>query len=78
MGMVVKMLQGVVEVTVPPVPKLLQALVSGESFCGVRADSGNGVSTGFYGDNVAVVSSGGGSESSLGAVSSPVNENMKA
>jgi hypothetical protein len=75
MGMVVKMLEGVVEVTVPPVPKLLQALVSGESFCGVRADSGNGVSTGFYGDNVGVVSSGV-SESSLGAVSSPVNENM--
>lgn len=39
MGMVVKMLEGVVEVTVPPVPKLLQALVSGESFHGVKVDS---------------------------------------
>lgn len=40
MGMVVKMLEGVVEVTVPPPPKLLQALVSGESFQGVVPDSG--------------------------------------
>ncbi|KAG6437717.1 hypothetical protein SASPL_102643 [Salvia splendens] len=39
MGMVVKMLEGVVEVTVPPPPKLLQALVSGESFQGVLPDS---------------------------------------
>ncbi|KAH6779902.1 receptor-like protein kinase 4 [Perilla frutescens var. hirtella] len=43
MGMVVKMLEGVVEVTVPPPPKLLQALVSGESFQGVAADSGRRV-----------------------------------
>ncbi|GER45228.1 serine/threonine-protein kinase [Striga asiatica] len=35
MGTVVKMLEGVVEVVVPPLPKLLQALVSGESFRGV-------------------------------------------
>lgn len=43
MGMVVKMLEGVVEVTVPPPPprKLLQALVSGESFQGVGGGSGN-------------------------------------
>lgn len=40
MGMVVKMLEGVVEVTVPSPPKLLQALVSGESFHRVTADSG--------------------------------------
>lgn len=40
MGMVVKMLEGVVEVTIPPHPKLIQALVSGESFQGVAADSG--------------------------------------
>ncbi|KAK6918350.1 S-locus glycoprotein domain [Dillenia turbinata] len=46
MGTVVKMLEGVVEVTVPPPPKLLQALVSGDSFCGDRADSGHGVSSG--------------------------------
>lgn len=79
MGMVVKMLEGVVEVTVPPAPKLLQALVSGESFCGVRADSGNRVSSGggFYGDNMAIVSSCG-SESCLGDVPSPANENVKA
>lgn len=37
MGMVVKMLEGVVEVQVPPPPKLLQALVSGESFHGKMA-----------------------------------------
>lgn len=46
MGMVVKMLEGVVEVTVPPPPKLLQALVSGESFPGVRADSSDRISHG--------------------------------
>lgn len=41
MGMVVKMLEGLVEVAVPPPPKLLQALVSGESFVGVvTVDSG--------------------------------------
>ena len=45
MGMVVKMLEGIVEVAVPPPPKLLQALVSGESFHGVLAESG-GTSTG--------------------------------
>lgn len=45
MGMVVKMLEGVVEVTIPPPPKLLQALVSGESFHGVGVDSGNRVSS---------------------------------
>ncbi|XP_027108383.1 G-type lectin S-receptor-like serine/threonine-protein kinase SD2-2 [Coffea arabica] len=43
MGMVVKMLEGVVEVTVPPPPKLLQALVSGESFHGVGVDSSSKV-----------------------------------
>ncbi|KAF5731746.1 Receptor-like protein kinase 4 isoform 1 [Tripterygium wilfordii] len=44
MGMVVKMLEGVVEVTVPPPPKLLQAFVSGESYRGIQVDSGNGES----------------------------------
>ncbi|XP_059634200.1 G-type lectin S-receptor-like serine/threonine-protein kinase SD2-2 [Cornus florida] len=44
MGMVVKMLEGVVEVNVPPPPKLLQALVSGESFHGVGAGSANRIS----------------------------------
>ncbi|KAL3829683.1 hypothetical protein ACJIZ3_018485 [Penstemon smallii] len=41
MGSVVKMLEGVVEVRVPPPPKLIQALVSGESFHGLGAESGN-------------------------------------
>ena len=45
MGMVVKMLEGLVEVSVPPPPKLLQALVTGDSFHGVKADSGNGASS---------------------------------
>ncbi|KAK9121251.1 hypothetical protein Syun_018868 [Stephania yunnanensis] len=40
MGMVVKMLEGTLEVTVPPPPQLLQALVSGDSFQGVRVVSG--------------------------------------
>ncbi|CAB4270044.1 unnamed protein product [Prunus armeniaca] len=74
MGMVVKMLEGVVEVTVPPAPKLLQALVSGESFCGIKADSGIGLSNGsdFSGYNTRLSSCG--SESSLGNGSSLVNE----
>uniref|UniRef100_A0A5B6ZGH7 Receptor-like serine/threonine-protein kinase n=1 Tax=Davidia involucrata TaxID=16924 RepID=A0A5B6ZGH7_DAVIN len=45
MGTVVKMLEGVMEVSVPPPPKLLQALVSGDSFQGVGADSSNRVSS---------------------------------
>ncbi|KAF8379548.1 hypothetical protein HHK36_028988 [Tetracentron sinense] len=53
MGMVVKMLEGTVEVTVPPPPQLLQALVSGDSFPGVGAVSGNGLSTGD-GDKIRV------------------------
>ncbi|KAJ6679708.1 S-LOCUS LECTIN KINASE FAMILY PROTEIN [Salix purpurea] len=67
MGMVVKMLEGVVEVTTPPPPKLLQALVSGESYHGVQIDSDKGVSIG--GDNAGVYSFG--SPSSLGNASSP-------
>ncbi|KAK1420205.1 hypothetical protein QVD17_21607 [Tagetes erecta] len=46
MGMVVKMLEGVVAVEVPPPPKLLQALVSGESFRGVGGISQNNTFTG--------------------------------
>ncbi|XP_021850210.2 G-type lectin S-receptor-like serine/threonine-protein kinase SD2-2 [Spinacia oleracea] len=51
MGLVVKMLQGVVEVSVPPPPKLLQALVAEESSVGVV--SGNVVSdvAGFGSDD---------------------------
>ncbi|KAJ6320328.1 hypothetical protein OIU78_015674 [Salix suchowensis] len=67
MGMVVKLLEGVVEVTTPPPPKLLQALVSGESYHGVQIDSDKGVSIG--GDNAGVYSFG--SPSSLGNASSP-------
>ncbi|KAI3444517.1 hypothetical protein Pfo_001182 [Paulownia fortunei] len=57
MGMVVKMLEGVVEVTVPPPPKLLQALVSGESFQGVGAESGERdpqEDAGSFDDNVSI------------------------
>ncbi|KAI3741321.1 hypothetical protein L1987_58993 [Smallanthus sonchifolius] len=46
MGMVVKMLEGVVVVEIPPPPKLLQALVSGESFRGVGGHSQNNTFTG--------------------------------
>ncbi|KAF3441525.1 hypothetical protein FNV43_RR15439 [Rhamnella rubrinervis] len=77
MGMVVKMLEGVVEVTVPQAPKLLQALVSGESFHGVKGDSGNGVCSGagsrFADENTRLSS--GCSEASLSSPSSQVNEN---
>ncbi|PON92115.1 S-receptor-like serine/threonine-protein kinase [Trema orientale] len=79
MGTVVKMLEGVVEVTVPPSPKLLQALVSGESFHGVKVDSGGGgglpTGSSFSPENLRLSTAG--SESSLGnASSSPVNENV--
>ncbi|KAM6601105.1 hypothetical protein CsatA_020714 [Cannabis sativa] len=80
MGAVVKMLEGLVEVTVPPPPKLLQALVSGESFHGVNADSGGGggvptgTSSDFSPENIRF--SNAGSESSLGKTSSPVNANV--
>lgn len=59
MGLVVKMLEGVVEVAVPPPPKLLQALVSGESFRGVKAQSPTSVQqedTGSFDANVSVES----------------------
>ena len=80
MGTVVKMLEGVVEVTVPPSPKLLQALVSGESFHGVKVDSGGGgrVLTGtgssFSPKNLRLSTAGSGS--SFGNSSSPVNANV--
>ncbi|KAK9280141.1 hypothetical protein L1049_013828 [Liquidambar formosana] len=75
MGMVVKMLEGIVEVVMPPPPKLLQALVSGESFRGVVVDSSNRTSTGggHSGDNVGVS---GGSLSSLGNNSLAVDVNV--
>lgn len=73
MGMVVKMLEGLVEVALPPPPKLLQALVTGESFCGVKAYSSNAVSTGgsSSGDNMEV--SAADSESCIGDVFSPLD-----
>lgn len=51
MGMVVKMLEGVMDVGVPPPPKLLQSLVSGESFPGMATsfDSGKEVLSGSGG-----------------------------
>ncbi|KAJ7962417.1 S-receptor-like serine/threonine-protein kinase [Quillaja saponaria] len=76
MGMVVKMLEGVVEITVPPPPRLLQALVSGDSFHWVKADSGNGVSTGGFSHEHVDVSSIS-SEASLGDISSPLNYNVR-
>ncbi|GMH22457.1 hypothetical protein Nepgr_024300 [Nepenthes gracilis] len=75
MGMVVKMLEGIVEVTVPPPPKLLQALVSGESFPGVVVDSGNGLSSrSVCSDDCARVSKD--SASSPGHASLPTNPNL--
>ncbi|XP_030541016.1 G-type lectin S-receptor-like serine/threonine-protein kinase SD2-2 [Rhodamnia argentea] len=73
MGTVVKMLEGVVEIPVPPPPKLIQALVSGESFQGIREHSGIRMSTigSYSGGNVEASSAA--SESPLGVVSSPAN-----
>ncbi|XP_010556555.1 PREDICTED: G-type lectin S-receptor-like serine/threonine-protein kinase SD2-2 [Tarenaya hassleriana] len=47
MGTVVKMLEGVVEVAVPPPPKLIQALVSGDSYRGRKSDGGSNFNTGL-------------------------------
>ncbi|GLT79693.1 hypothetical protein SLA2020_511730 [Shorea laevis] len=63
MGMVVKMLEGVVEVPIPPPPKLIQALVAGDSYHGVRMESG--ASGGCSDYNVGL--------SSAGSRSSPGN-----
>ncbi|CAA2953979.1 G-type lectin S-receptor-like serine threonine-kinase SD2-2 [Olea europaea subsp. europaea] len=52
MGMVVKMLEGVVEVAVPPPPKLIQALVSGDSFRGVEHIVSYGDAPRSFDDNV--------------------------
>ncbi|RZB59414.1 G-type lectin S-receptor-like serine/threonine-protein kinase SD2-2 [Glycine soja] len=77
MGMVVKMLEGLVEVSVPPPPKLLQALVTGDSFHGVKADSGNGASStgGSLSDGDLEVSTAD-SESYTGNVFSPLDVNV--
>ncbi|RDX95314.1 G-type lectin S-receptor-like serine/threonine-protein kinase SD2-2, partial [Mucuna pruriens] len=76
MGMVVKMLEGLVEVRVPPPPKLLQALVTGDSFHGVRADSGNGVSTGGSLSDGNLEVSTADSESYRGNAFSPLDVNV--
>ena len=76
MGMVVKMLEGLVEVSVPPPPKLLQALVTGDSFHGVKADSGNGVSTGGSLSDGNLEVSTADSESYTGNVFSPLDVNV--
>ncbi|WVZ17184.1 hypothetical protein V8G54_010166 [Vigna mungo] len=75
MGMVVKMLEGLVEVSVPPPPKLLQALVTGDSFHGVKANSGNGVSTGGSLSDGNLEVSTADSESYTGNVFSPLDVN---
>lgn len=72
MGMVVKMLEGVVDVVIPPSPKLIQALVAGDSYRGVRMESG--VSGGCSDFNVGLSSRG--SRSSAGNISSPLNSNL--
>lgn len=71
MGMVVKMLEGTVEVTTPPPPRLIQALVSGESYHGAQINSASGVSG--TGDTRITNE---GYHSSSGDISSPVNENV--
>ncbi|XWS77001.1 hypothetical protein CRYUN_Cryun01aG0226600 [Craigia yunnanensis] len=75
MGMVVKMLEGVVEVAVPPPPKLIQALVAGESYRGVRMDSGISKAGGCSDYNIGFSSAG--SRSSFGNLSSQLDENLE-
>lgn len=77
MGMVVKMLEGLVEVSVPPPPKMLQALVTGDSFHGVKVDSGNGASStgGSLSDGNVELSTVD-SESYTGNVFSPLDVNV--
>ncbi|KAE8660477.1 G-type lectin S-receptor-like serine/threonine-protein kinase SD2-2 [Hibiscus syriacus] len=67
MGTVVKMLEGVVEVAIPPPPKLIQALVAGDSYRGVRMNS----DTSTAGDGFSSA----GSRSSLCNLSSKLDEN---
>lgn len=71
-GTVVKMLEGVVEVTVPPPPKLIQALVSGESYRGVdNGLSGTTYSEGRGFSDLNTGLSSAGSRSSFGRPPSP-------
>ncbi|ESQ37688.1 hypothetical protein EUTSA_v10028429mg [Eutrema salsugineum] len=72
MGTVVKMLEGVVVVTVPPPPKLIQALVSGDSYQGVdHGLSGTSCSEGRGCSDLVTGLSSPGSRSSFGRPSSP-------
>lgn len=71
MGMVVKMIEGVLEVAIPPPPKLIKALVTGESFRGIRMDFGMFTTGEFSNYNVGFSSNG--SRSSLGNLSSPLD-----
>lgn len=70
MGAVVKMLEGTVEVTVPPTPQLLQALVAGDSFPEGGIASGQQHST-MSGDSPNDVIS------DVGSVGSSVGRNPK-
>ncbi|KAB1998904.1 hypothetical protein ES319_D12G122800v1 [Gossypium barbadense] len=70
MGMVVKMLEGVVEVTIPPPPKLIQAIVAGESYHGIGTNSGMSKVNGCSDYNIGFSSAG--SRSSLSNLSSPL------
>lgn len=76
MGMVVKMLEGLVEVSVPPPPQMLQALVNGDSFHGVKANSGNGMSTGGSLSDGNLEVSNADSESYRGNAFSPLDVNV--
>ncbi|KAE8722143.1 G-type lectin S-receptor-like serine/threonine-protein kinase SD2-2 [Hibiscus syriacus] len=74
MGMVVKMLEGVVEVTIPPPPKLIQAIVAGDSYNAAGMDSGMSKGVGCLDYNVGFSSAG--SRSSLSNFSSPLDQNL--
>ncbi|XP_021906299.1 G-type lectin S-receptor-like serine/threonine-protein kinase SD2-2 [Carica papaya] len=69
MGMVVKMLEGVVEIAIPPPPKLIQALVSGDSYQGIKMDSNMMASTGGGCSDLNMGLSSAGSRSSGGKTS---------
>ncbi|KAJ8900494.1 hypothetical protein K2173_025271 [Erythroxylum novogranatense] len=74
MATVVKMLEGIVETPIPPAPKLLQALISGESYRGIQMQSENGNTVSITGNNDRVSICG--SQSSPGIEFSPANENV--
>ncbi|KAK8630965.1 hypothetical protein V6N13_079733 [Hibiscus sabdariffa] len=73
MGTVVKMLEGVVDVAIPPPPKLIQALVAGDSYRGVRMNSDTSTAGGCSDYNVGFSSAG--SRSPLCNLSCKLDEN---